>query len=139
MYEQYYCKKSSITFTVFEKMNKMHTFVLLLFCLLINNINNIILYVKNTVQVEYAMKAVENSSTAIGIKCTDGVVLAVEKLVQSKLYESSSNQRIFNIDLHIGMAIAGLLTDARELVEFARNEAANYKLVKWMIIKNKYI
>ena len=73
------------------------------------------------------MKAVENSSTAIGIKCTDGVVLAVEKLVQSKLYESSSNQRIFNIDLHIGMAIAGLLTDARELVEFARNEAANYK------------
>jgi len=90
-------------------------------------------------QVEYAMKAVENSSTAIGIKCTDGVVLAVEKLVQSKLYESSSNQRIFNIDLHIGMAIAGLLTDARELVEFARNEAANYKSEYQMPIPLKYL
>ncbi|CDQ63354.1 unnamed protein product [Oncorhynchus mykiss] len=37
-------------------------------------------------QVEYAMKAVENSSTAIGIRCKDGVVFGVEKLVLSKLY-----------------------------------------------------
>jgi 20S proteasome subunit alpha 7 len=31
-------------------------------------------------QVEYAQKAVENSGTAIGIKCRDGVVVAVEKV-----------------------------------------------------------
>ena len=36
-------------------------------------------------QVEYAMKAVENGGTSIGIKCKDGVVLAVEKIIQSKL------------------------------------------------------
>jgi len=78
-------------------------------------------------QVEYALKAVENSSTAVGIKCKDGVVLAVEKLITSKLHESDSNQRIHNIDLHIGMAVAGLLTDARQLVEIARNEAASYR------------
>lgn len=42
-------------------------------------------------------------STAIGIRCKDGVVFGVEKLVLSKLYEEGSNKRIFNIDRHIGM------------------------------------
>uniref|UniRef100_A0A8C7LEI4 Proteasome subunit alpha type n=1 Tax=Oncorhynchus kisutch TaxID=8019 RepID=A0A8C7LEI4_ONCKI len=56
-------------------------------------------------QVEYAMKAVENSSTAIGIRCKDGVVFGVEKLVLSKLYEQGSNKRIFNVDRHVGMLV----------------------------------
>ena len=42
-------------------------------------------------------------STAIGIRGKDGVVFAVEKLVQSKLYERGSNKRIFTVDKHIGM------------------------------------
>lgn len=54
-------------------------------------------------QVEYAMKAVENSGTVIGLKGTDGVVLAAEKLILSKLHEPGTNRRIFNIDKHIGM------------------------------------
>lgn len=78
-------------------------------------------------QVEYAQKAVENSGTAIGIRCKDGVVFGVEKLVQSKLYEVGANKRIFHIDRHIGMAVAGLLADARQLVEIARDEASNYR------------
>lgn len=78
-------------------------------------------------QVEYAQKAVENSSTAIAIKCKDGVVMAVEKLIISKLHEDDSNMRIFNIDNHVGMAIAGLLADARQIVEIARDEAAYYR------------
>uniref|UniRef100_A0A4W4GXT7 Proteasome subunit alpha type n=1 Tax=Electrophorus electricus TaxID=8005 RepID=A0A4W4GXT7_ELEEL len=78
-------------------------------------------------QVEYAMKAVENSSTAIGIRCKDGVVFGVEKLVLSKLYEEGSNKRIFNIDRHVGMAVAGLLADARSLSEVAREEASNFR------------
>ena len=43
-------------------------------------------------QVEYAMKAMENSSTAIGIRCKDGIVFGVEILVLSKLYEEGSNK-----------------------------------------------
>ncbi|KAK2892312.1 hypothetical protein Q8A73_017977 [Channa argus] len=78
-------------------------------------------------QVEYAMKAVENSSTAIAIRCKDGVVFGVEKLVLSKLYEEGSNKRIFNIDRHVGMAVAGLLADARSLAEVAREEASNFR------------
>uniref|UniRef100_A0A672I3I8 Proteasome subunit alpha type n=1 Tax=Salarias fasciatus TaxID=181472 RepID=A0A672I3I8_SALFA len=79
-------------------------------------------------QVEYAMKAVENSSTAIGIRCKDGIVFGVEKLVLSKLYEEGSNKRIFNIDRHVGMAVAGLLADARSLAEVAREEASNFRV-----------
>ena len=41
--------------------------------------------------------------TAVGIICKDGVVLAVEKIVTSRLYEPGVNKRIFIIDQHIGM------------------------------------
>jgi 20S proteasome subunit alpha 7 len=65
--------------------------------------------------------------TAVGIVCKDGVVLAVEKVVTSRLYESGVNKRLFIIDQHIGMTIAGLLADARSLVNVAREEAKNYR------------
>lgn len=42
-------------------------------------------------------------STAVAIRCKDGVVFGVEKLVLSKLYEYGANKRIFHIDSHIGM------------------------------------
>lgn len=78
-------------------------------------------------QVEYAQKAVENSGTVVAIRGKDGIVFGVEKLVLSKLYEKGSNKRIFHIDHHIGMAVAGLLADARQISEIARQEAANYR------------
>ena len=73
-------------------------------------------------QIEYAGKAVENSGTAVAIRGKDGVVFAVEKIVTSKLYEKGANRRIFTIDRHIGMAAAGLVTDARQLADIARDE-----------------
>jgi 20S proteasome alpha/beta subunit len=55
-------------------------------------------------QVEYATKAVENGGqTAIGLRCTDGVILAVEKLIQSKLLVPGSNKRITTVDRHVGI------------------------------------
>ena len=53
-------------------------------------------------QVEYAVKAVENGGTSIGIRCKDGVVLAVEKVITSKLLKPGANKRIATIDRHIG-------------------------------------
>lgn len=78
-------------------------------------------------QVEYANKAVENSGTAIALRGSDGVVFAVEKLVTSKLYEPGANRRIFTVDRHVGVAVAGLLADARAVVETASEEARNYR------------
>jgi len=90
-------------------------------------------------QVEYAQKAVENSGTAIAIRGKDGIVFGVEKLVQSKLYEHGANKRIFNIDRHVGMAVAGLLADARQIVDISRDEAANYRSQKGGNIPLKHL
>lgn len=54
-------------------------------------------------QVEYAVKAVENGGTAVGIRCKDGVVLAFEKLVTSKLLKKDANKKISTIDRNIGV------------------------------------
>uniref|UniRef100_A0A182NS94 Proteasome subunit alpha type n=1 Tax=Anopheles dirus TaxID=7168 RepID=A0A182NS94_9DIPT len=78
-------------------------------------------------QIEYAAKAVENSGTVIGLRGKDGVVLAVEKLITSKLYEPDCGTRIFTIDTSIGMAISGMITDGRAVVDIARQEAASYR------------
>lgn len=78
-------------------------------------------------QVEYALKAVDNSGSAIGIRCKDGVVLAVEKLVLSKMLVEGSNRRVFSVDRHVGMAVSGLMADARQVVNRARSECESYK------------
>lgn len=73
------------------------------------------------------MKAVENGGTSIGIKCKDGVVLAVEKIINSKLLVPGANKRIQTIDRHIGVAYSGLLPDGRHFVNRGRDEAQTFK------------
>lgn len=90
-------------------------------------------------QVEYAHKAVENSGTAIGLVCSDGVVFAVEKMVTSNLHEVGSSKRIFNVDEHIGMACAGLLADSRAIVDVARTEAVNHRSDFGIPVTCKYL
>lgn len=75
-------------------------------------------------QVEYAGKAVDNSSTAVGACCKDGVVLAVEKIQMSRMLESSSNNRIHAIDRQAGLCVCGLLPDGKAIVGRAREECA---------------
>lgn len=90
-------------------------------------------------QVEYAIKAVENSGTAIALKGKDGLVFAVEKLVTSKLYEAGANKRIFNVDKHVGLAVSGLIADARQIADIARREAANYRSQYGVSIPLQYL
>ncbi len=78
-------------------------------------------------QIEYAKKAVENSGTAIGIHCTDGVILGVEKILLSRMLVAGTNKRIHSIDRHVGMAMSGLTADGRQLVNRAREECSSYK------------
>lgn len=79
-------------------------------------------------QVEYAREAVKRGTTSIGIKCKNGVVLAVDKRTTSPLVESKSIEKIFKIDKNIGAATSGLVADARALVERARVEAQINKI-----------
>ncbi len=74
-------------------------------------------------QVQYAQEAVKKGLTALGIKVKEGVVLAAEKRLRSKLVEKTSIEKIFQIDEHIGAAASGLIADARVLIDQARIEA----------------
>ncbi|XLR35626.1 hypothetical protein HN51_044993 [Arachis hypogaea] len=80
-------------------------------------------------QIEYAAKAVDNSGTVIGIKCKDGIVLGVEKLIASKMMLPGSNRRIHSVHRHSGMAVAGLAADGRQIVARTKSEATNYDSV----------
>mmetsp|Transcript_91 Transcript_91/g.115 ORF Transcript_91/g.115 Transcript_91/m.115 type:complete len:267 (+) Transcript_91:103-903(+) len=74
-------------------------------------------------QVEYAIEAIKLGSTAIGIRTKEGVILAVEKRVNSPLIVPESIEKIVEIDDHMGCAMSGLTADARTLVDHARVEA----------------
>lgn len=96
------------------------------------------------------MKAVENGGTAIGIRCKDGVVLAVEKIISSKLLKPGANKRIATVDRNIGVVSfnylemygsctseiclrvllqvsSGLVPDGRHFVSRARDEASSWR------------
>ena len=70
-------------------------------------------------QVEYAIETVRRGTIAIGIKCKEGIVIAVEEKPR-KLQISDVAQKIFQIDDHIGVAAAGYIPDARSQVDNAR-------------------
>jgi len=71
-------------------------------------------------QVEYARVAVTRGNTTAGVKFKNGIVLMADKKISSRLVETSSIEKIFQIDEHIGCATSGLVADARVLVDYAR-------------------
>jgi proteasome alpha subunit len=71
-------------------------------------------------QVEYALELVKRGSPIVGIKSEEGIVLAVLEPQLSKLAAPTNSKKIFRIDDHVGVAIAGLSPDARVLIKQAR-------------------
>eukprot|EP00388_Colpodella_angusta_P005539 GDKJ01017078.1.p1 GENE.GDKJ01017078.1~~GDKJ01017078.1.p1 ORF type:complete len:256 (-),score=57.96 GDKJ01017078.1:48-815(-) len=72
-------------------------------------------------QVEYAMEAINNGGATIGIVAKDGIVLAAERLVTSKLLDQDrSSDKLCKVDQHVCCAVAGLTADANILLQKAR-------------------
>src|SRR3989344_3103327 len=74
-------------------------------------------------QVEYAKKTVRQGSTAIGIECSDGVLLVADKRIVDSLVVPESVEKIWQIDEHIAAAASGILSDARVLIDRAQLRA----------------
>ncbi|KAK0842848.1 Proteasome subunit alpha type-2 [Friedmanniomyces endolithicus] len=72
------------------------------------------------VQIEYALNAVNQGVTSLGIKAANGIVLATEKKSSSPLIDSSSSSKISLITPNIGMVYSGMGPDYRVLVDKAR-------------------
>jgi proteasome alpha subunit len=71
-------------------------------------------------QVEYAEKAVRLGSSSIGMTCTDGVFILADLRIEDKLIVPKSANKIYEIDSHIVSSVAGILSDARVLIERAQ-------------------
>ncbi|KAL3688993.1 hypothetical protein R1sor_015302 [Riccia sorocarpa] len=78
-------------------------------------------------QVEYAMEAVKQGSAAIGLRSKTHVVLATVNKASSELL--SHQKKLFKIDNHIGIAMAGLTADGRVLSRYMRSECINHNFV----------
>ncbi|MGV8141984.1 MAG: archaeal proteasome endopeptidase complex subunit alpha [Candidatus Woesearchaeota archaeon] len=80
-------------------------------------------------QVEYAKKTVRQGATAIGMICKDGVLLVTDKRLVDKLIVAESLEKIWQVDDHIAITAAGILSDARILVDRARVKAQEHRVV----------
>ncbi len=80
-------------------------------------------------QVEYAFEAVRRGWTTIGIRGRGGAAVVVEKRIISKLIDPNALQKIFLVDEHIGVSFAGIASDGRVLIDYARLIAIRHRLV----------
>ena len=78
-------------------------------------------------QVSYAMEAISQAGSAVGILSSQGVILAAEKRFDSKLLDVlTKTEKMYKIDDHVAVAVAGITSDANILLNFSRLEAHRY-------------
>lgn len=76
------------------------------------------------------MEAISNAGSCVGVLAKDGVVLAGEKKITSKLLDTAAvgvkREKMFRLDDHIACAVAGLTSDANILINTCRLQAQRY-------------
>jgi proteasome alpha subunit len=79
-------------------------------------------------QAEYAEKTVRLGSASIGVVCKDGIVVIADKRIKDKLIVPESANKVYEIDEHIAGSAAGILSDARILIERAQLTAQQHRV-----------
>ncbi|MEK6906624.1 MAG: archaeal proteasome endopeptidase complex subunit alpha [Nanoarchaeota archaeon] len=79
-------------------------------------------------QVEYAQKTVRLGSSSIGMVCSDGVFIIADKRTEDKLIVQKSANKIYEIDSHLISSVAGIVSDARILIERAQLLAQQHRV-----------
>lgn len=81
-------------------------------------------------QVEYALESISMAGTCIAImNPKHGIVLLAERKITSKLLEQDNDndmEKIYKLDDHILVGVAGLTSDAESLIDTARIHAQQY-------------
>ena len=68
-------------------------------------------------------------TTTIGVVCRDGVVLSSDTRVTMGYYVAhKKGKKIYKIDDHLAMTIAGVVADAQQIVDLLKVNAKLYKL-----------
>jgi proteasome alpha subunit len=79
-------------------------------------------------QVEYAEKTVRLGSSSIGMVCSDGVFILADKRITDDLIVRESASKVYEIDNHIIASVAGIVSDARVLIDKAQVAAQKNRL-----------
>ncbi|ESX00130.1 Proteasome subunit alpha type-2 [Ogataea parapolymorpha DL-1] len=81
-------------------------------------------------QIEHALAAVKQGVTSLGIKATNGIVLATERKSTSVLVQADFVDKIVHVTPDIGMTYAGMGPDFRVLTDKSRKVShTNYKRI----------
>ncbi len=68
-------------------------------------------------------------ATAVGMQCTDGVILAAEKrLALGRFIQSRNVQKVFMVDKTIGSSVAGLFSDSQQIIRLIKAYINLYNL-----------
>lgn len=79
-------------------------------------------------QVEYAMQAINQAGACVGILCKDGIVFGCEKKAVSKLLVKPKNsEKMYKVDDHVAVAVAGLASDANILIQYIREYGQQHR------------
>lgn len=81
------------------------------------------------VQIEYALNAVGAGAPSVGIKATNGVVLATEKKQKTTLHDDRSINKIESVAKNVGMVYSGMGPDYRLIVKYARKLTQQYVMM----------
>lgn len=79
-------------------------------------------------QVEYAEKTIRLGSASVGMVCKDGVVIVSDRRQKDKLIVEESAMKISEIDEHIMVVAAGIISDSRVLIDRARTMAQQHRV-----------
>jgi len=80
------------------------------------------------VQIEYALNAVAKGKMSLGIKASNGVVIASEKKVPSPLIDEETVEKIKLLNANIGTVYSGMGPDFRVLTRRGQKEGQRYYL-----------
>lgn len=76
-----------------------------------------------------ASRLVLKGTTTIGVVCKDGVILASDTRVTMGFYVAHKfGKKIYKIDEHLGMTIAGTVADAQRVVDIITANAQLYRI-----------
>jgi proteasome beta subunit len=80
-------------------------------------------------QNNIASQLVLKGTTTIGVVCKDGVILASDTRVTMGFYVAHKfGKKVYQIDDHLGMTIAGTVADAQKVVDILTANAKLYKI-----------
>lgn len=76
-----------------------------------------------------ALEVTRTGTTTVGLVCKAGVVMGTEmRATMGHLISHKTTQKLFRIDEHIGLTVAGLVGDAQTLARWLQAEVELYKV-----------